>query len=78
MLSESGLSFLGIGIQPPDITWGLMVAHGRNYLELAWWQAFFPGLMIMLSTLSINILASWVRRVRDPLQRWRFELSKNE
>ena len=78
MLSESGLSFLGIGIQPPEITWGLMVAHGRNYLELAWWQAFFPGLMIMLSTLSINILASWVRRVRDPLQRWRFELSKDE
>jgi peptide/nickel transport system permease protein len=77
MLSESGLSFLGIGIQPPDITWGLMVAHGRNYLELAWWQAFFPGLMIMLSTLSINIMASWVRRVKDPLQRWRFELSKD-
>jgi len=76
MLSESGLSFLGIGIQPPQITWGLMVAHGRNYLELAWWQAFFPGLMVMLSTLSINVMASWVRRVRDPLQRWRFELKK--
>ncbi len=76
MLSESGLSFLGIGIQPPEITWGLMVAQGRNYLETAWWQAFFPGLMIMLSTLSINILYRWVRRIRDPLQRWRFELQR--
>ena len=76
MLSESGLSFLGIGIQPPEITWGLMVANGRNYLEIAWWQAFFPGLMIMMSTLSINILSSWVRRIIDPLQRWRFEVQK--
>jgi len=77
MLSESGLSFLGIGIQPPSITWGLMVAHGRNYLALAWWQAFFPGLMIMLTTLSINLLASWARRIKDPLQRWRYQLPKN-
>ncbi len=76
MLSESGLSFLGIGIQPPAITWGLMVANGRNYLEIAWWQAFFPGLMIMLSTLSINILSSWVRKIIDPLQRWKFEVQK--
>ncbi len=76
MLSESGLSFLGIGIQPPGITWGLMVAEGRNYLSTAWWQAFFPGMMIMLSTLSINILSSWVRRITDPLQRWRFEVKK--
>jgi len=78
MLSESGLSFLGIGIQPPEITWGLMVAQGRNYLEVAWWQAFFPGLMIMLSTLSINILYRWARRVGDPLQRWRFEKKRRK
>jgi len=76
MLSESGLSFLGIGIQSPEITWGLMVANGRNYLEIAWWQAFFPGLLIMLATLSINILANWVRRMNDPLQRWKFEVQK--
>ena len=48
MLSESGLSFLGIGIQPPAITWGLMVAQGRNYLARAWWLAFFPGLRLCL------------------------------
>ena len=51
MLAESGLSFLGIGIQPPEITWGLMVAQGRNYLSQAWWLAFLPGLAIMLATL---------------------------
>jgi len=78
MLAESSLSFLGIGIQPPSITWGLMVAQGRNYLNIAWWLAFFPGLMIMVSTLSANILSNWVRMVSDPVQRWRFESQKSE
>jgi peptide/nickel transport system permease protein len=73
MLAESGLSFLGIGIQPPDVTWGLMVAQGRNYLGSAWWLAFFPGLAIMLTTLACNLLSSWLRIAADPLQRWRLE-----
>jgi peptide/nickel transport system permease protein len=73
MLAESGLSFLGIGIQPPEITWGLMVAQGRNYLSQAWWLAFFPGLAIMFATLSANILSNWLRIVTDPVQRWRLE-----
>jgi peptide/nickel transport system permease protein len=73
MLAESGLSFLGIGIQPPEITWGLMVAQGRNYLSQAWWLAFFPGLAIMLATLSANIVSNWLRIVTDPVQRWRLE-----
>ncbi len=73
MLAESGLSFLGIGMQPPEITWGLMVAQGRNYLSQAWWLAFFPGLAIMLATLSGNILSNWLRIVSDPEQRWRLE-----
>jgi peptide/nickel transport system permease protein len=76
MLAESGLSFLGIGIQPPEITWGLMVAQGRNYLNQAWWLAFFPGLAIMLATLSANILSNWLRIVTDPEQRWRLEAPK--
>jgi peptide/nickel transport system permease protein len=76
MLSESGLSFLGIGIQPPEITWGLMVAQGYNYLSQAWWLAFFPGLMIMATTLSANLLSNWVRLVTDPVQRWRLEAPK--
>ena len=78
MLAESSLSFLGIGIQPPSITWGLMVAQGRNYLNIAWWLAFFPGLMIMVSTLSANILSNWVRMVSDPVQRSRLESLKNK
>ena len=52
MLAESALSFLGIGIQPPEITWGLMVAQGKQYLANAWWLAFWPGLAIILTTLS--------------------------
>jgi peptide/nickel transport system permease protein len=74
MLAESALSFLGIGIQPPDITWGLMVAQGRNYLASAWWLAFWPGLAIMLTTMALNLLASWVRIAADPEQRWRLEV----
>ncbi|MDC1086934.1 ABC transporter permease [Alphaproteobacteria bacterium] len=73
MLGESALSFLGVGIQPPEVTWGLMVAQGRNYLQIAWWLAFFPGLMIMLVALSLNLLSSWLRIVLDPMQRWRLE-----
>jgi len=77
MLAESGLSFLGIGIQPPEITWGLMVAQGHNYLSQAWWLAFFPGLAIMAATLSANLLSNWLRLVTDPVQRWRLEAPKN-
>jgi peptide/nickel transport system permease protein len=74
MLAESALSFLGIGIQPPEITWGLMVAQGRNYLQTAWWLAFWPGLAIMLTTLALNLLAGWLRIATDPVQRWRLEV----
>jgi peptide/nickel transport system permease protein len=75
MLAESSLSFLGIGIQPPEISWGLMVSQGKNYLQIAWWLSFFPGLAIMLTALSLNMLSSWVRIALDPVQRWRLEVS---
>lgn len=71
MLVESSLSFLGIGVQPPDVSWGLMVSDGRNYVSTAWWVSFWPGLAIMLVTMSLNILANWVRVAADPMQRWR-------
>ena len=74
MLAESSLSFLGIGIQPPEITWGLMVAQGRPYLTTAWWLSFWPGLAIILTTLSLNLLSNWLRVVLDPQQRWRMEV----
>jgi peptide/nickel transport system permease protein len=78
MLAESALSFLGLGIQPPEVTWGLMVAQGRNYLTSAWWLAFFPGLMIMLTTLALNLLSNWVRLAADPVQRWRLEIDRGK
>ncbi|GGH58034.1 ABC transporter permease [Frigidibacter albus] len=74
MLAESSLSFLGIGIQPPEITWGLMVAQGRPYLTNAWWLSFWPGLAIILTTLSLNLLSNWMRIALDPVQRWRLEM----
>lgn len=73
MLAESALSFLGIGIQPPEITWGLMVAQGRSYLSQAWWLAFWPGVAIILTTMSLNLLSAWLRTATDPMQRWRLE-----
>jgi peptide/nickel transport system permease protein len=73
MLAEASLSFLGLGIQPPDITWGLMVAEGRNYLTTAWWLCFWPGLAIMLTTMSLNLFGAWAVTVVDPTQRWRLE-----
>jgi peptide/nickel transport system permease protein len=75
MLTEASLSFLGLGVQAPNVSWGLMVAEGRNYLVSAWWLSFWPGLAIMLTTLSLNLLSNWVRIAVDPLQRWRLESS---
>jgi peptide/nickel transport system permease protein len=78
MLAESALSFLGIGIQPPEITWGLMVSQGKQYLANAWWLAFWPGLAIILTTLSLNLLSNWLRIALDPAQRWRLEISASK
>lgn len=72
ILAEATLSFLGFGIQPPDSSWGLMIARGREYLTSAWWLVALPGLAIFLATLSLNLLASWARAVTDPVQRWRW------
>lgn len=74
MLAESSLSFLGIGIQAPEMTWGLMVSQGRQYLTNAWWLSFWPGLAIILTTLSLNLLSNWLRVALDPQQRWRLEI----
>lgn len=74
MLAESALSFLGIGIQPPEITWGLMISQGRQYLTNAWWLSLWPGLAIILTTMSLNLLSNWLRIALDPVQRWRLEM----
>ncbi|MFI5716936.1 ABC transporter permease [Nocardia sp. NPDC051750] len=77
MLAESSLSFLGIGIQPPDVSWGLMVSQGRTYLQTAWWLSFFPGLAIVLTTVSATVLAAWARIATDPGQRWRLTVPRS-
>ena len=73
ILLESSLSFLGQGVQPPGVSLGLLVAEGRNYLRSAWWLTVFPGLVITLTTISLNLLSGWARMVLDPRQRWRLE-----
>jgi peptide/nickel transport system permease protein len=72
ILAEAALSFLGFGIQPPDSSWGLMIARGREYLRSAWWLVTIPGLAIFATTLGLNLLAAWARAVTDPVQRWRW------
>jgi peptide/nickel transport system permease protein len=72
ILAEAALSFLGFGIQPPDSSWGLMISRGREYLTSAWWLVTLPGLTIFLTTLSLNLVAAWLRAVTDPVQRWRW------
>lgn len=69
ILSVAGLSFLGFGIQPPQPSWGLMISSGRDYLTSAWWVSTFPGLMIFLTTLSLNLLAAAWRSFSAPGQR---------
>jgi peptide/nickel transport system permease protein len=72
ILTESALSFLGLGIQPPESSWGLMLASGRNYIVSAWWEVIIPGMAIFLTACTINLFGVWMRAVSDPLQRWRW------
>lgn len=66
ILIEASLSFLGLGIQPPRISWGIMLSDGRNYLSTNWWMATFPGIAISLTVLGIMLLGNWLRDVLDP------------
>jgi peptide/nickel transport system permease protein len=68
MLALAALSFLGVGLQRPNVDWGTMVAEGRLYLERAWWVTVFPGLAVLTTALSANIVSNWLRAVGDPLQ----------
>ncbi len=69
VLAEASLSYLGLGVQPPGASWGLMVAEGQEYLTTAWWTITLPGLAISLTVLSLNLIASWLRVAADPQQR---------
>ena len=69
ILLEASLSFLGVGLSPPTPAWGLMVAEGRELIITAWWVAMFPGIAIMLTVLSFNLLGDWLRDRLDPMLR---------
>lgn len=66
IVAESSLSFLGLGVQPPRITWGTMLADGRDHLATSWWLATFPGLAITVTVLGIIFVGDWLRDILDP------------
>ncbi|MDQ3809132.1 MAG: ABC transporter permease [Chloroflexota bacterium] len=66
ILTEAGLSYLGLGTQPPEPSWGGMLSAARNYMELSPWMAFFPGAAVMLVVLGFNFLGDGLRDVLDP------------
>jgi len=62
ILAESGLSFLGLGINPPQISWGSLLSEGKEVIEIAWWVSFFPGLFIFLITFSLMQIADFLQQ----------------
>jgi len=66
ILTESALSFLGIGVQPPVPSWGNMLTAGKDYLEFAWWLSLFPGLAILVTVIAYNLVGEGLRDALDP------------
>lgn len=66
ILTESALSFLGIGVQPPVPSWGNMLTSGKDYLEFAWWLSLFPGLAILITVIAYNLVGEGLRDALDP------------
>jgi peptide/nickel transport system permease protein len=66
ILLESSLSFLGLGVQPPHATWGNILTEGKDTIELAWWISVYPGLAILVTVLSYNLLGEGIRDALDP------------
>lgn len=69
VLFEAGLSFLGLGVQPPTASWGAMLSVGRNYVSSAWWIATFPGLCLFLLVLSVNLIGDRLSAYLNPKSR---------
>jgi peptide/nickel transport system permease protein len=66
ILLESGLSFLGLGVQPPTVSWGLLLSDGKQFMTFAWWLTVIPGLALLLTVLAFNTLGDWLRDRFDP------------
>jgi len=69
ILAEAGLSFLGLGVQPPTPSWGTMINTGRGYIFSSWWMAVFPGIAITLSVIAFNLFGDGLRDALDPRMR---------
>ncbi len=66
ILTESALSFLGIGVQPPTPSWGNILTAGKNNIDIAWWLSLYPGLAILITVLGYNLLGEGIRDSLDP------------
>ena len=66
ILVESGLSFLGLGVQPPEPSWGNILTSGKDNIEVAWWLSLYPGLAILITVLSYNLVGEGLRDALDP------------
>ena len=66
ILTEAGLSFLGLGVQPPQPSWGNIIADGREYLATAWWVSLFPGVCVFLAVMAFNLVGDGLRDAFDP------------
>jgi peptide/nickel transport system permease protein len=66
IMSIAGLSFLGLGAEPPMPEWGVMLSEGRDYLRAAWWLSVFPGVAISIAVLAVNLLGDGLRDALDP------------
>jgi len=69
ILFEATLSFLGLGVQPPQPSWGSMIDKGHEYLDTAWWISVFPGAALMLTVLAVSLVGDWLRDELDPTLR---------
>jgi peptide/nickel transport system permease protein len=66
IVAEAAISFLGFGVQPPMASWGNMLNEGKTYIYNAWWMTTFPGLALVLTALSVNLVGDWLRDTLDP------------
>ena len=71
MLAESSLSFLGLGVKPPTVTWGIQLADGKSVINSAWWMTAYPGIAITITVLGVVFLGDWLRDSLDPNVRGR-------
>lgn len=69
ILAESGLSFLGLGINPPNISWGSLLSDGKSVIDIAWWLSFFPGLMIFIITFCLIQISDYLQNLANKKER---------